>query len=160
MKMNMYEINRSMEELIDPETGELLDFEAFDALNMAREEKLENAALWYKDLTATASAIREEEKALAERRKAAEQKAGSLKRYLSRWLDGARFETPRVAVTYRSSKAVEIADEAAFVASYGDRDDFVSYTPKISKTAVSAALKNGEVLTGAELVDRVNMQIK
>lgn len=40
--MTLYEINEAMLALVDPETGELMDYEAFSALNMAREEKLEN----------------------------------------------------------------------------------------------------------------------
>lgn len=77
--MTIYEIDARMAGLIDPETGELLDYEAFASLQMEREAKIENMALWYKDLTAEAKAIREEEKALAERRKSAENKAERLK---------------------------------------------------------------------------------
>ena len=80
--MTIYEIDARMAGLIDPETGELLDYEAFASLQMEREAKIENMALWYKDLTAEAKAIREEEKALAERRKSAENKAERLKGYL------------------------------------------------------------------------------
>ena len=62
--MTIYEIDNRIAELVDPETGELLDYEAFAELAMEREAKIENMALWYKDLTAEAKAIREEERAL------------------------------------------------------------------------------------------------
>lgn len=48
--MTIYEIDARMAGLIDPETGELLDYEAFASLQMEREAKIENMALWYKDL--------------------------------------------------------------------------------------------------------------
>lgn len=158
--MNIYEIDQKIQALIDPETGELMDFDAFEALQMAREEKLENAALWYKNLTASAAAIREEEKALAERRKAAERKAESLKSYIGQWLNGDKFSTAKVAVSWRTSRAVEITDETAFLLENSERDDLVSFTPKIIKSAVSDALKRGETLTGVEIVEKQNLQIK
>lgn len=46
-------------ELFDPETGELMDYEAFAPLHLEREEKVEGLALWVKDLTARAKAVME-----------------------------------------------------------------------------------------------------
>ena len=96
--MNLYEIDRQIQELIensvDPETGELtLDPAALDALQMEREAKIENLACYVKNLTADAKAIKAEEQALSERRKAAENKAERLKRYLSDALEGEKFST-------------------------------------------------------------------
>ena len=155
--MNIYEIEQAILNLVDPETGEIADFEALDALSMARDEKIENVALWTKNLNAEAKAIREEEKALAERRRAAETKADSLQRYLDRTLVGERFTTTKVAISYRKSKAVEIADEEAFIKAGAY---LVPQDPKIDKKAISEALKNGTVIAGAELVERNNIQIK
>ena len=54
--MKLYEINAALEALVDPETGELMDYDAFEALNLARDEKIEGMALWYKDMVAEAYA--------------------------------------------------------------------------------------------------------
>ena len=113
--MTIYEIDNRIAGLVDPETGELLDYEAFAELQMEREAKIENMALWYKDLTAEAKAIREEEKALAERRKSAENKAERLKAYLDEALAGESYKTSRVAVSYRKSTAVEVSNEVEVV---------------------------------------------
>ena len=155
--MNIYEIEQAILDLIDPETGEIKDFETLEALGISRSEKIENIALWIKNLNAEAKAIREEEKALADRRRVAENKAESLQRYLDRILDGNKFSTPRVAISYHKSKAVEIADEDAFIKSgiY-----LVPQDPKIDKKAISEALKSGAVIAGAEWVERNNIQIK
>ena len=82
--MNLYDIDRQIQELIencvDPETGELtIDTAALDALQMEREAKIENLACYVKNLTADAKKIKAEEEALAQRRKAAENKAERLK---------------------------------------------------------------------------------
>lgn len=161
--MTIYEIDARMAGLIDPETGELLDYEAFASLQMEREAKIENMALWYKDLTAEAKAIREEEKALAERRKSAENKAERLKGYLDEALAGESYKSAKVAVSYRKSMAVEVADEAVLVEEleFNGFDECLTYqTPKINKVELMKALKAGTIIKGAELVTRQNVQVK
>ena len=161
--MTIYEIDERMAELVDPETGELLDYEAFAALQMEREAKIENMALWYKDLTAEAKAIREEEKSLAERRKSAESKAERLKGYLDTALAGESYKSAKVAVTYRKSTAVDIADEGTVVMGLearGLNDCLIYSAPKISKAALAKALNAGTVVPGAELVERNNIQVR
>lgn len=161
--MTIYEIDNRIAELVDPETGELLDYEAFASLQMERDAKIENMALWYKDLTAEAKAIREEEKALAERRKSAENKAERLKGYLDEALAGESYKSAKVAVSYRRSKAVELADESAVINELesSGRDDCIYYTaPRINKVALARLLKDGGAVPGAELVERSNIQIR
>lgn len=161
--MTIYEIDARMAGLIDPETGELLDYEAFASLQMEREAKIENMALWYKDLTAEAKAIREEEKALAERRKSAENKAERLKGYLDEALAGESYKSAKVAVSYRRSKAVELADESAVINELesSGRGDCIYYTaPRVNKVALARLLKDGGAVTGAELVERNNIQVR
>ena len=161
--MTIYEIDNRIAELIDPETGELLDYEAFASLQMERDTKIENMALWYKDLTAEAKAIREEEKALAERRKSAENKAERLKGYLDEALAGESYKSAKVAVSYRRSKAVEISDESAVISELENsgRGDCIYYTaPRVNKVALARLLKDGGAVTGAELVERNNIQVR
>ena len=161
--MTIYEIDNRIAGLVDPETGELLDYEAFAELQMEREAKTENMALWYKDLTAEAKAIREEEKALAERRKSAENKAERLKGYLDEALAGESYKSAKVAVGYRRSKAVELADESAVINELesSGRGDCIYYTaPRVNKVALARLLKDGGAVPGAELVERSNIQIR
>lgn len=161
--MTIYEIGNRIAELVDPETGELLDYDAFASLQMEREAKIENMALWYKDLTAEAKAIREEEKALAERRKSAENKAERLKGYLDEALAGESYKSAKVAVSYRRSKAVELADESAVINELesSGRGDCIYYTaPRVNKVALARLLKDGGAVPGAELVERSNIQIR
>lgn len=159
MSMSIYDIEQAIIDLVDPETGEITDFDALDALSMARDEKIENIAMWLKNLNAEAKAIREEEKNLAERRKVSENKSDSLKKYLDRILNGEKFSTPKVAISYRKSTAVEIADEEAFAKS-ADTTYLIEQPPKIDKKAITDALKAGVTVDGAALVERENIQIK
>ena len=155
--MTLYEIDRSIEELIDPETGEIADYEAFEQLQMDRAAKIENVALWVKDLDAEAKAIREEEKALSERRKSAENKAEKLREYLRLALNGEKFQTAKVAVGYRKSTGVFIDDEVAFLR---DHPEYARIKTEIDKAAVKDELKKGTEVSGAVLEERINMQIR
>ena len=100
--MTLYEIDKEIQALIT-EDGEIEDIERFDALAMERDKKIENVGCWVKNLDAEAAAMREEEKTLAERRHRLESKAERLRAYLDHALDGAKFESPRVAISYRKS---------------------------------------------------------
>lgn len=164
--MNLYEIDRQIQELIensvDPETGELtLDPAELDALQMEREAKIENLACYVKNLTADAKAIKAEEQALSERRKAAENKAERLKRYLSDALAGEKFSTSRVAISWRKTNAVQL-DENLFLSSTANEliPGAITYEPKISKTAIKKAIEQGQTVIGAELVSNMSMSIK
>lgn len=160
--MNIYEIDRQIMECVDAETGEIIDLEKLEALQMEREAKIESVALWVKNLAASAKDIREEEKALAERRKAMENKAERLKAYLAEALGGSKFETAKCALSFRSSAAVEVDDEAALIAylETNYRDDCLKYSVAVNKTAVGDILKNGVKVPGAHIAQRSNLQIK
>lgn len=161
--MNLYEIDQAILALVDLETGEILDYEAFADLKMAREEKIEGMALWCKNLDAEAKAIRAEEISLAERRQALEKKAASLKEYLSTLLDGGKFSTARVACSFRKSKSVEIADEAEFVRNMeaSQHFEFLKYSPpKANRTEITNAIKAGQLVPGAQLIEKYNLSIK
>ena len=62
--MNVYEINQQIEDFVkantDEETGELLNFDEFLNLQMERNAKIENTALYYKNLVSDAKALKGE----------------------------------------------------------------------------------------------------
>lgn len=162
--MTLYELTQGIEEAlegaIDPETGEIIAsdlFEAYEALELQRNEKIENIGLFIKNLEADAKAIREEEKALASRRKTCENKAESLKQYLQFCLHGEKFQSPRLAVSFRKSQKVDVDENrlAEIPEQYLRHKD-----PEVDKTAVKEALKAGETVPGCTLVDNVSMIIK
>lgn len=152
--MTIFDIDQAIMACVDAETGEVIDVEKMEALQMERGLKLENVALWAKELDAEAKAIREEEKKLAERRRVKENKIASLKSYLTMALAGQKFSTPRVKISWRKSESVDIPDPEKIPASW--------YRAKyeIAKDDIKAALKAGETVPGATLVENTNIQIK
>ena len=80
----LYEIDAAILAAVDQETGEILDTEKLDALQMERERKLEGVALWIKDLKAEATAVKEEADKLTARKKALDNKIESIKTWLLR----------------------------------------------------------------------------
>lgn len=154
MGMTLWEIDQRLLACIDEETGEILDFEEFEALDMALEQKLENIALYIKNLDAYAAALKAEKLALADRQEAVEKKAESLRQTLSNRLAGAPFKTAKVEVKWRASTVLNI-DEGARVP-----DEFITYTPKYNVADLKTAVINGLVIDGVELVKKNNMSIK
>lgn len=155
--MTLYEISKEIENFefkIDEETGEILNIMQLDEIMMARDEKIENIALYIKNLDAEATAIREEEKALAERRRSKEQKVESLKEYLSSNLDGITFETSKVKISFRKSQSLNVADVEKLPV------EFRKVKIEADKTAIKNALKCGFYIEGCEIVVNSNIQIK
>lgn len=162
---SLYELDQSVLAVldggfvIDEETGEILfDSENLDALQMERSEKMESIALFVKNLESDASAIKTEEKSLATRRGVKERKAERLKRYLSDSMNAfgeTRVETPRCALSFRKSEAVEITDPTLIDSAYLKTAD-----PQPDKTAIKKALKSGVEIQGAQLIERQNLQIR
>ena len=153
---SLYEINEHLLNLTDSETGEITDWSAFEALQLARDEKIENIALYHKNLLAEAAALKAEEKSFAERRKRAENKAESLKRYLDSALQGQKFNTTKVAISYRKSTSVEV-DETKLPANWLRE---IPATHVVDKVEIAKALKAGETVEGATLITNNNIQIR
>lgn len=143
--------------VVDTESGEIIDLEAIAALEMERDKKIENLGCWYKNLLAEAEALKAQKNAFAEREKAKKAKAESLKGFLGRYLNGKKFESAKVAMSFRKSEAVEFDAKCI-----GDvPEEFLKFKdPELDKVAVKKAIKAGESVPGCELVARQNLQIK
>ena len=160
--MTLYEINKAIEDAfysaMDPETGEIISEEALEALDKleeARADKVENIALFVKNLSAEAEAIKAEEEKLYARRKTAENRAKWLKDYLSNMLGGEKFKSARCSISFRNTKAVNITNAAAIPEEF-----LIPQEPKVDKRGIGKALKDGVVINGAELEERRSIVIK
>lgn len=153
---SLYEIDQGILGCIDQETGELIDPERLENLQMERNQKIENIALWIKNLQADALAYKAEKEAFAEREKAAANKAEQLKAYLARALAGQKFSTAKCAVSFRKSEKVEVLDEQKIPRAY--MVETVTYNP--DKTLIKEVLKDGQEISGCRLVKALNTQIK
>ena len=151
----LYEINAAILSCVDLETGEIIDAEQLQALQMEREQKIENVALWYKNLLSDAVQYKAEKDVFAERERAAKAKAERLKEYLLDALQGEAYKSTRVNISYRSSSRVIVDD----VLNLPPR--FVRFAdPEPNKTEIMAALKNGEEVNGARIESCQSIIIK
>lgn len=154
--MTLWEIDQGIMACCDPETGEIVDPEMLTALHMEREAKLENVALWVKNLKAEAAAIKAEKDALAAREKKAAKKAEDLERWLSLALGGQEFNTAKCAVSFRRSTKVDVLDKS--IIPEGFLRAKTEYSP--DKDAIAAAIKAGLEVSGCVLTENLNISIK
>lgn len=152
---SLYEINEQLLALTDPETGEVIDVEKFDSLQMDYQIKIENIALWYKNLLSDADQFAKEKDVFADREKRAKNKAESLKRYLDNSLHGTKFSTPTVAISYRKSATVEWDGVTKLPDEY-----LLVQEPKIDKANIKKAINEGKVIDGCRIEEHQNIQIK
>lgn len=156
---NLYEIDKKiiecMTNCIDPDTGEITNSEQLEALQMERQTKLENVALYIKNLEADAATYKAEKQAFEKRQAAAEKEAESLSKWLKNALDGQRFKTDKTEVSFRKTQRVEVIDI------WDLNEDFVKYSdPTPDKAAIKRAIKAGEEVKGAKLIDDISMTVK
>ena len=168
---SLYELDNGIIELlengfnlacIDEETGEIDESKAaeyLEALQLERGEKIENIAVYVKSLTSEAEAIKAEEKRLKERREQKERKAERLKDYIKSSMlafNEPKFETARVALSFRTSKQVIVSDMEKLDKAYVKEK--VEYTA--DKTAIKKAIENGVEIDGAYIEEKKNLNIK
>ena len=153
---NLYEIDQAIMECLDADTGEIVDPERLDALFMERNLKIENVALWVKNLLSDAEAIKTEKDALADREAKCRKKADDLKLWLAKALEGQKFSTARCAVSFRKSTRLEVSDPGSIPAEL--MVETITTKPDASK--IKALLKEGQLVDGCRLVENLNTQIK
>ena len=160
----LFEIDQEILDCVDMETGEILDPEKLDALQMERERKLEGVALWIKDLNYEAAAVKEEADKLNARKKALDNKITGLKQWLLYALHGEKMKTPRCSVYQTHSQRVAIRDEAKlmdFLYSMNSPSLFLRYKdPEPDKDKIKKAMKDGYEFPGAELETTESVVIK
>ena len=165
--MTLYEIDSKLynliENSIDPETGEFTaDPQEWAALQMARDEKLENTALYIKNLRSEVVAIKGEEDTLAKRRKRLESKISWLESNLKASLDGNPFETSRCSIKFKKNpESVKYTDEKAAMSwAVEYAQDCIKFSqPTLSKAEIKKKLQGGEAIPGAELVREIRMEV-
>lgn len=160
--MKLYEVPLELEKLIDPETGEITDIEAFNKLLERFENGKEWLALMYKNYSAEDEAISNEIANLTARRKVVKNKAQRTKNYLDYLCNGNGFSTPKVQVSYRKSTSVEVDDD--FVSTALGDEELEHYLrfkdPEVDKSAIKEAINSGFEFKHARLIENKNIQIK
>lgn len=157
--MNIFEINEKITNFlathINEETGEIENIEEFEALNMMREEKIENTVMFLKNKKALLTMLKDEKKTIDERIKSTEKLIERIENLIEYSLQGQKFETSRCAVSYRKSEQVEVNEDLLPKKWFNKK---VTYT--VDKMGIKKMLKEGIKIKGATLVEKQNMQVK
>ena len=162
--MNLFEINSAIENFdfqVDEETGEILNISDLDNLELEKNTKIENIALFIKNLKANEKALDDEYKAMYARKKATVNKRQSLEKYLAKALDCNKFETPKCKLSFRKSTQVDV-DEDFINWALKNRPELVKtdIVQKPIKKDIMKALKDNEELEHCSLRYENNLQIK
>ena len=153
--MKLYEVEAAIMECVDMETGEILDEERLEELNLVRDKLIENLMCWVKNMKSDVEQLKAEEKSLAERRHSIENKLKSVSGYLERTLDGVKFATPKGQISWRKTASVIVEDV------YKIPEEYLRYKePEADKTALKKAIQAGENIEGAYIMEGKSMSIK
>jgi len=166
--MTLYEINSNIEmilaTMVDEETGEVNEesLKALEEMQIAKEEKRENIALYAKNLRAFCDSLKQEKLALAERQKQAENKYERIMSYLQCELDGEKLETSKVKVSYRKTISAVFDDAEICRKWLEDNRYFNAYKVEysVSKSAVKELMKEGKDIPGTHLEENISMSIR
>ena len=156
--MKLYEVNQAIEEIfeqmVDPETGEIMEdaelSERLFALEMEKERILEFLAKLVLNNKASISALKEEEKRLKERRGVVERKTERLMQILDRECAGQKTDLGVATVSYRKTAKVEVANSEEAIEK-GYTDCYRVLAPEISKIEVKKLLASGQEIPGVSL---------
>lgn len=161
--MSIYDDVLTAEKLInecyDLETGEINEEQENQAKKLKAEilaQGLEKLCKVRANFKSEVEALKAEEKRIADKRKAIENKTESLERYIHDLynLSGQdKVKAGTFTVSIRLSEAVKLADDF-------ENKEYGTYEFKADKKAIKEALKSGLQIAGAEIVCNENLQVK
>lgn len=159
--MTLFEIReelRNFEYIWDEETGELLNADELEALQLAEEAKKEGIACLAKEARAESKALRDEAKALIDRADAKDKKADNLEKWLGHILDHKPFETTRCRVGFRRTETCDILEERLIPKDYMVTN--IKTETKPDKRRIKDDLKAGKEIPGAVLTEHYRISVR
>lgn len=151
-----------LQKLQDMEIDEQTFADTLEGLSGELELKATNVAMFVRNLEASAEAIKNAEKAMADRRKALEAKADRIRQYL---LDNmnrtgiTKIESPYFVLSIRKNPpAVEVLNQDMIPDDYFDIPE--PPAPTLNKNRLKEDLKAGVIVEGAKLTAGQSLTIK
>lgn len=143
---------------VDEETGEI-EPATLESVQIASEEKIIATAMYIRRLDALNKATKETIQNLQKRVSADSKRIEALKWLMTKAMDSLQYtevKSPEVTLRFRKSSSVEITDSESLPEQFLRTKTVV----EPDKTAIKNALKAGEKIQGAQLVESRNLQIK
>ena len=159
--MTLYEIReaiRNFEFDFDEESGEILNANEYDALQIAETEKKEAIGCLIKEGRAEVAALIAEMKSLKDRADRKQNWINNMEKWYAQVLGNEAFETPRVQVSFRKSQTTDIIEERLIPSEYMVQR--IKTETKPDKDKIKKAINAGKEVPGAVLTDHYNIQVK
>ena len=133
-----------------------------DTISLERDVKLEGYAMVIKNLESDNAGIKAEEERLAKRRKYSENAIARMKERMAETLETVepdakgvkRLKTEKFTFSFRKSTSVQIENDAVIP------PQFIKVEKTISRSDLAKALKAGEQIEGAQLVENQSLSIR
>lgn len=160
--MKLYEISDALRTAlehieVDEETGEILAADELHAVEAAANDKIEATALYLKEEDAEIKALKEEIDRMTARLKSKTKRNDYIKSLLLDALHAnGKVKTPRVTVSIRTTKAVQITQEQAIPEAFTTKKITISPNKVLIKETISA----GGCVPGCELIERESVSIR
>ncbi len=153
--MSLFDFDEAIEKNCFDDDGHVIDAELKAIFEEERDDAVERTGMVYKKEDAIFNAIKEEIAKLQKRAKVHQNRRDGVKSYLDRYLDGRKFETAKLAISYRKSETVEVTSEASIP------DEFrIPQPDKVDKVGLKKALKGGAFIDGVYLLEHQNILIR
>lgn len=158
--MRLYELSHSYQQILSliEDGQEGLD-DTLESLTDAIEDKLENIGKLIKTIDAEAAGLKAEETRLADRRKSLEANTKRLKLYAEQsMLDAGIKKSKGALFTFSIQKnppSLEVSNDSVIPEIF-----FTEQQPLLDKALLKEALKDGQVIDGAYLVQKESLRIK
>lgn len=140
--------------------GVWINEDEYNAIQMDKEEKIENTALVIKNKQYLLEALKTEKKSLDERIKVLTNEIDRLKQRVGFSLGYEPFETPKCKISFRKSESVVVTDEDKIPKKYFKTEKVT----KLMKDEVKKYLKgiqgSGKKCKWAKLEEKQNLQLK
>jgi Siphovirus Gp157 len=164
--LSLYQLSNNYLQALDFLTDPEADLPAavindtLEALSGELEDKAINVAKFFRNMEAVAEAIKEAEEAMAKRRKALENRVKWMKDYLKSNMEHtgiSKIECSYFKISIQNNPtAVNVTNENAIPEQFKEQ----VITWKIDKNAIKVAIKKGEAVPGAELVNGTRLAIR
>jgi hypothetical protein len=162
IKKEFYDLANLMVDdlVVDETTGEILEDNTellqgmLAELEATKEEKLTNIEYIKRDLKIRQEALKAEARRIAEKAKSLENNQKRLLELQDFLLGGEKLKGDKFTFFYGSSESLDIVDESAVPA------DYVSFVPKVDKTALKKDVKNGLEIEGITINKKISLRVR
>jgi hypothetical protein len=164
--LSLYQVaaehRRMVEALMATDNDAVTIADTIEAESYPLEVKAQNVAYAIRNLEATAAAIKDAEKQMADRRKAIENRAQHIRDYLQTCMEIAgvqKIECPHFALTIKNNPpSVDVFEPKLIPAEYMKQVE--PPPPAPDKTAIKEVIKAGKDVPGAMLASAKRLEIK